>query len=130
MKIRTTSPNASTKSPRTMVLPLMSNPKSKSVPINENSTGWRTTQACSNTSTTGLSCFSTPPSSVEIVGLLRFCSLSLLRQPVAATNADMIHANGPAPGHPNHVLPVTANSPPAPSRNDLLAVTNRFIFVL
>jgi hypothetical protein len=58
-----------------------------------------------------------------------FCFLTLHFQPVPATNDDMMHARGPAPGNPYHWLPVTARNPPAPSKNALWAVTDCSIFL-
>lgn len=114
--------------------PLLRSSNLRSVPMNANSTGWRPTQAHSNTFTTGSSSSSSSIllslAFAEITGKLIICFFDLFLQPVAATNADMMHANGPAPGYPHHVLPVTARNPPAPNRNDRLAVTNRLIFYL
>lgn len=122
----TASPKASTSNPRKTMSPLLRSSNLRSVPMNANSTGWRPTQAHSNTLTTGWS--PSPPAFGEIAGKSAFCFFDLFLQPVAATNADTMHANGPAPGYPHHVLPVTARNPPAPNRNDRLAVINRFTF--
>lgn len=102
----TTSPNASTISPRKIMSPRFSSSNLRSVPMNAKSTGCRHVQACSNTCTNA----SSPSSSislrsilsVEITGLLRLYSTNRFLQPVPATNADMIHANGPAPGYPQY----------------------------
>jgi len=132
----TMSPNASTISPRKTMSPLFSSSNLRSVPMNANSTGCKQVQACSNTCTTASSpssSISSPSSrsipSVEITGLLSLCSADRFLQPVPATNAEMMHASGPAPGYPHHWLPVTAKNPPAPSKNDLLAVTEFSIYM-
>lgn len=128
------SPNASTSSPRKIMSPLFSNSNLRSVPMKANNTGCKPVQACSNTCTTGSSSSSislpspsTP--SAENTELFCLCWADCFLQPVPATNADMIHASGPAPGYPHHWLPVTAKNPPVPSRNDLLAVTEFSIYI-
>lgn len=126
--IRTNSPNASTSNPRKIVSPPLRSSNFKSAPMNANSTGCRTTQAHSKTFTTASSWSSPASLSAEITGCLRFRVFDLLLQPVPATNADMMHARGPAPGYPKYELPVTAKNPPAPSRNDLFAVVDRSIY--
>lgn len=93
----------STSKPKKIMSPPLRSLKSRSVPMNAKSTGWRPIQRYSNTLTTGFSSSCrTSLLSTEITGFLSLWLFDLLRQPVAATNADIMHANGPAPGYPHH----------------------------